>query len=132
MANLSQAELDQLVKQLHAEREVVLKEVRAELENSGDQQRIELLNREPGDSGDESLATTLADFNLTMVDRQITELRDIESAFQRLKDGEYGICVDCGQEIGFPRLRAYPTAKRCIQCQEKREKTYAHGGQPKL
>jgi len=132
MATLSQAQLDQLVEQLNAERTALLQEVRAELENSGDQQRIELLNREPGDSGDESLATSLADFNLTMMDRQLTELRDIEAAFARVKAGEYGVCVDCGQDIEFPRLRAYPTAKRCLQCQEKRERTFAHGGRPKL
>jgi RNA polymerase-binding protein DksA len=132
MATLSQAQLDQLVEQLNAERRALLQEVRAELENSGDQQRIELLNREPGDSGDESLATSLADFNLTMMDRQITELRDIEAAFARVKAGEYGVCVDCGQDIEFPRLKAYPTAKRCLQCQEKRERTFAHGGRPKL
>jgi len=132
MATLSQAQLDQLVEQLNAERKALLQEVRAELENSGDQQRIELLNREPGDSGDESLATSLADFNLTMMDRQLTELRDIEAAFARVKAGEYGVCVDCGQDIEFPRLKAYPTAKRCLQCQEKRERTFAHGGRPKL
>jgi hypothetical protein len=67
-----------------------------------------LLNREPGDSGDESLATTLADFNLTMMDRQIEELRDIELAFQRLKEGEYGVCVDCGQENQLPPLEGLP------------------------
>jgi RNA polymerase-binding transcription factor DksA len=66
------------------------------------------------------------------MDRQVTELRDIEAAFARVKAGEYGVCVDCGQDIEFPRLKAYPTAKRCLQCQEKRERTFAHGGRPKL
>jgi RNA polymerase-binding protein DksA len=132
MSTLSQAQLEQLKEQLNADHQKLVEEIRGELENSGNQQRIELLNREPGDSGDESLATSLADFNLTMMDRQIEELRDVELAFQRLKEGEYGVCVDCGQEISFPRLNAYPTAKRCIQCQEKREKMYAHGGQPRM
>ena len=132
MATLSQAQLDQLKEQLNADHKRLLQEMGAELENSGNQQRIELLNREPGDSGDESLATTLVNFNLTMMDRQIEELRDVELAFQRLKEGEYGVCIDCGEEISFPRLKAYPTAKRCIQCQEKREKTFAHGGQHKI
>lgn len=132
MADLSQAQLDELVKKLTDEREALLQEVRTELENSGDQQRIELLNREPGDSGDESLANALADFNVAMMDRQIAELRDIETAFARVKAGEYGSCIDCGQDIEFPRLKAYPTAKRCLHCQEQRERTFAHAGQPKL
>lgn len=132
MATLSQVQLDALLEQLNGERRALLQEVRAEVENSGDQQRIELLNREPGDSGDESLANALADFNVAMMDRQITELRDIEAAFARVKAGEYGVCVDCGDDIEFPRLKAYPTAKRCVRCQEKRERTFAQGGQPKL
>jgi DnaK suppressor protein len=38
------------------------------------------------------------------------------------------VCVDCGDGIAFNRLQAYPTAKRCIVCQEKREKQYAREG----
>ena len=82
MSTLSQAQLEQLKEQLNADHQKLVEEIRGELENSGNQQRIELLNREPGDSGDESLATSLADFNLTMMDRQIEELRDVELAFQ--------------------------------------------------
>lgn len=132
MAALTQPQLDQLARQLNAARDTLLQEIRGELENSGNQHRIELLNREPGDSGDESLANALADFNVQQLDRHIQALRDIEAAFVRIKAGEYGVCIDCGDDIGFARLQAYPTAKRCIVCQEKREKQYAHEGHPKL
>jgi RNA polymerase-binding transcription factor DksA len=37
--------------------------------------------------------------------------------------------MDCGTDIGFARLKAFPAALRCIQCQERHEKTY--GGEPK-
>jgi RNA polymerase-binding protein DksA len=132
MAALTKTQLDELTGQLNAARQTLLQEIRGELENSGNQQRIELLNREPGDSGDESLANALADFNVQQLDRHIQALRDIEAAFQRIKAGAYGICVDCGDDIAFARLQAYPTAKRCIVCQEKRERQYAHEGHPKL
>lgn len=132
MAALTQTQLDQLTRQLNAARDTLLQEIRGELENSGNQHRIELLNREPGDSGDESLANALADFNVQQLDRHIQALRDIEASFVRIKAGEYGVCIDCGDDIGFARLQAYPTAKRCIVCQEKREKQYAHEGHPKL
>ena len=128
MAALTQNQLDQLVMQLKRDYQSLLSEVREELENSGNQHRIDLLNSEPGDSGDESLATTLVDLNLTTLDRHVQEIRDIESTFKRVKDGDYGVCVDCGVDIGFNRLQAYPTAKRCIVCQEKREKLYAREG----
>lgn len=132
MAALTPSQLEQLVQKLKSQYQNLLAEVREELEHAGDQQRIELLNREPGDSGDESLANALADFNVTMLDRQVHEIRDIEAAFQRIKRDEYGVCSDCGDDIEFTRLQAYPTAKRCITCQQQREKLYAYGGRPKM
>lgn len=132
MAALTQSQIDQLAKKLNEEYQALLREVRGELENSGNQHRIDLLNNEPGDSGDESLANALADFNLTVLDRHIDAIRDIEAALQRIKNGEYGVCTDCGDDVAFARLQAYPTAKRCLVCQEKRERDYAHEGHPKM
>jgi len=132
MAALTQSQINQLAKKLNEDYKTLLREVREELENSGNQHRIDLLNEEPGDSGDESMANALADFNLTILDRHIDGMRDIEAALQRIKNGEYGTCIDCGDDVGFPRLQAYPTAKRCIVCQEQREKHYAQEGHPKM
>jgi RNA polymerase-binding transcription factor DksA len=36
--------------------------------------------------------------------------------------GEYGICVDCGNDIGAARLAAQPAALRCVACQTVAEK----------
>ena len=132
MAVLNPSQLEQLTRKLKEDYQTLLREVRNELENSGDQHRIDLLNSEPGDAGDESLANALADYNLTILDRHIDGMRDIEAALQRIKNGEYGVCIDCGEEVTFPRLMAYPTAKRCIVCQEQREKHYAQEGRPKM
>jgi RNA polymerase-binding protein DksA len=132
MAALTPTQINQLATQLKADYQVLLSEVRDELKNTGEQHRIDLLNSEPGDSGDESMANALADFNVTIVDRQVQGLRDIESAFQRIKSGEYGTCIECGDDVPFNRLQAYPTAKRCIVCQEKREREYDQGGHPKM
>ncbi len=132
MSALSPSQLEQLTKKLNEEYQALLREVREELENSGNQHRIDLLNSEPGDTGDESLANALADFNLTILDRHIDAMRDIEAALQRIRDGEFGVCIDCGEDVTFPRLMAYPTAKRCIVCQEQREKRYAQEGHPKM
>lgn len=132
MTTLTPSQLDQLVMQLKQEYQALLIEVREELENSGQQHRIDLLNSEPGDSGDESMASTLADFNLAVVDRHVHALRDIEAAFRRVKDESYGVCIGCGDDIEFARLQAYPTAKRCIVCQEKHEREYAQAGHPSM
>lgn len=132
MAALTRPQLEQLGRKLKADYQARLREVRDELQNSGNQHRIDLLNGEPGDAGDESMANALADFNLAILDRHIDGIRDIEAALQRIRRGEYGVCIDCGEAVTFSRLMAYPTAKRCILCQEQREKFYAQEGRPKM
>jgi RNA polymerase-binding protein DksA len=132
MAALTQAQIDQLTQRLKRDYQDMLREVREELSHPDDQHRIDQLNAEPGDSGDESVANALADLNVARIDRQVRDIRDIEAAFRRLKAGEYGVCTECGTDVGFPRLQAYPTAKRCLVCQEKREREYAHEGHPRL
>jgi RNA polymerase-binding protein DksA len=132
MAALTPSQLDQLATKLNAQYQTLLREVRNELENSGDQHRIDLLNSEPGDVGDESMATALADFNIERLNRHVQEMQDIEAALLRMKKGEYGVCIECGDDIGFSRLQAYATAKRCIVCQEKREREYVQRGHPTM
>lgn len=57
-----------------------------------------------------------------MVARDVKEVQDIDAALKRIADGDYGTCIDCGAEIASARLAAYPTAKRCMPCQVKRER----------
>lgn len=40
----------------------------------------------------------------------------IKGALGRIRDGDYGLCVKCGEEIGAKRLEALPTAATCIKC----------------
>ena len=56
--------------------------------------------------------------------RDHKELQDIDAALRRMEDGSYGVCTDCGAEVGLERLRAEPQAARCIECQRRHEKTY--------
>jgi DnaK suppressor protein len=50
-------------------------------------------------------------------EHETAELGDIEAALGRMDAGTYGQCTDCGVTIPPARLNAYPTAKRCIDCQ---------------
>ena len=52
-----------------------------------------------------------------MNEHETAELGDIEAALERIDAGTYGQCTDCGVSISPARLNAYPTAKRCIDCQ---------------
>ena len=78
-----------------------------------------------GDAADESVATLIADLDHADVGRDLSELRGLEAARTRLRDGSYGVCANCGADIGFERLRANPAAVRCVECQRVHEKTYA-------
>ena len=95
-------------------------------------ERFEEVAGEVPDSGDESVAALIADLDQAEWGRDIDELRSLEAARERISSGEYGVCVDCGRDIGFERLRAAPSAIRCIDCQTRHEKTFAGPGSPSL
>jgi len=46
------------------------------------------------------------------------KLKNINSALERMKNGTYGICENCGKEIDEKRLLACPEAKTCLKCSE--------------
>lgn len=121
MSRLTSPELAQLASKLDRAYAALLDQVRQELADSGEQHFQDIAGR-VHDHGEESVANMLADIGAAMIDRHINEIRDIEAAKQRMLEGEYGVCADCGADIGFPRLTAYPTARRCIACQGAHEK----------
>ena len=51
------------------------------------------------------------------------ELRRIADALQRLDDGEYGYCLECGEQISVGRLRVDPAVTYCIECARRREQS---------
>jgi DnaK suppressor protein len=57
-----------------------------------------------------------------LIRRKNQELFRIEETLRRIEDGDYGICVDCGQDIPLRRLELMPEAVRCTQCQDRQEK----------
>lgn len=105
--------------------------VRQELVRSDDERYIELAGR-VHDIGDEAVADLLADINLAVIDQHVKEIQDIEGALLRLGEQSYGACIDCEADIGYKRLHAYPTAKRCFSCQAKYEKSFAQPRHPGL
>ena len=46
---------------------------------------------------------------------------------EEIAAGDYGVCIDCGNAIPYARLAAYPSAKRCVRCQQRHEATKAAG-----
>jgi DnaK suppressor protein len=121
-------EFDALLRDRHAQ---LRDEVHKALIDNEDSQWQALAGR-VHDPGEESVADLISDLNLRQVDHLAQELHAVESAFARMRNGTYGICVDCGNEINVERLRAVPTAIRCIDCQSRQEKDYAGGATPTI
>ena len=58
------------------------------------------------------------------------ELEEINLALEKIRQGTYGRCEDCSQEIAPARLEAIPTARLCRDCKARQERTYS--SPPKL
>ena len=48
----------------------------------------------------------------------VQSIRVIQAALERIADGSYGACEECGEDIGVARLQAIPEATRCVECAE--------------
>lgn len=90
-----------------------------------------LKNAERDPEYEEGAQTELADYTLSqLIENQRRELMLIDAAFQRMDQGNFGVCVDCGMDIAFDRLEAVPFAIRCeedarLHEQERVGGTYA-------
>ena len=60
-------------------------------------------------------------FMLRIKDRESRLIRKIDEALFRLKNGRYGICEMCEEEISVERLKARPVTTFCIRCKTKME-----------
>jgi DnaK suppressor protein len=104
-------QLDQQRRALERRRETLLQELKRDAARLKEERTGERTDPTP-------------DLDEAELSRDQRELGDIEAARRRLADGSYGICTDCGADIGFERLHAEPEAARCIDCQRRHEKTY--------
>jgi len=121
---LSTSERENLTRMLSARKEPLRDQIRAGLERMRTEGYEDLLSG-TSDAGDRSVANLLTDATNAEVAHDAAELQDILAAETRLAAGTYGTCIDCGLPIPYARLVAYPTAKRCLRCQQIHETTRA-------
>jgi len=62
------------------------------------------------------------EFSLGLASGDRKSLYDLDDALKRIEEGTFGICDDCKGSITKIRLKAVPSARLCIKCQQKREK----------
>lgn len=109
----------------------LLEERKGELESSAESLRegsLGVEQEELPDELDQASSEAGQSMNLRLRDREVVLLRKIEKALRKIDEGEFGICEECGEEIGVKRLEARPVADLCVRCkeeQERREKGFA-------
>jgi DnaK suppressor protein len=72
---------------------------------------------------EEGAQAELADYTLShLIENARRELLLIDAALQRMAEGTFGTCVDCGTEISYERLEALPFAIRCEEDARRHER----------
>ena len=115
--DVDQAKREQYVK--------VLLEMRMELESefqkvsAGARMRDAEDAKDPVDLADSSYS---ADYSIARGETITRQIKEIDEAMARIREGSYGICAQCGEEIPEGRLQVRPIARFCAQCKENLEK----------
>ncbi|HET8675116.1 MAG TPA: TraR/DksA family transcriptional regulator [Blastocatellia bacterium] len=73
------------------------------------------VSQDPADKASNSYTKELL-FSQSTNERNTLKL--IEEALDRIGEGSYGECINCGEEISQKRLDAIPWTPHCIRCQE--------------
>ena len=116
-STLEKKKLDQFRKRLE-ERQQELRRVVARTEDEGraaDSETAQDIADKAANSYNKEFL-----FHQSNSDRQLLGM--VESALDRVRQGNFGQCISCGGEINAKRLEAVPWTRYCIECQEKLEK----------
>jgi DnaK suppressor protein len=61
------------------------------------------------------------DVSLGLMESESDEIQEIQEAFERIKDGSFGLCETCRKKVPKERLRAIPYTRLCVSCKKKEE-----------
>ena len=78
-------------------------------------------DRDPLNLDESSEIDIQEDIELALLQMKVETLSKINESLERLEEGSYGNCFECGEEISEARLRALLFAVRCKDCEEARE-----------
>lgn len=113
---LKKTEITKLKSVLDEEKRKILRH----LENLSESSETEMQTT----SGDQADLASLEinQANLTKIGkREEFLLKKIDLALKKIEEGEYGLCENCGDPIGYARLMARPVAQLCIDCKTEQE-----------
>lgn len=116
-SSLDKKALSRFKKILLKEREQIVGEVKQTYESSQEvgQDGIQ-------DIGDEAANIYNKQILLSLNESERKRLQEVDEALDRIANGTYGICEECGEPISLKRLEVRPVAKYCVACLSKMEK----------
>jgi len=85
-------------------------------------EEFNLSNEDMSDEVDMANADMSNAQRLRSRNREVFYEKKINEALRRIKEGNYGLCIECEEPIRFSRLEARPTADLCIMCKEESER----------
>ena len=115
-ASAKSGKYEEILKELQRQRTELLAEAGVIL-GGGLAQEVENL----ADMGDQATAVADQNFMLRLREREQRLLKKIDEAIDRIRTNTFGICEECGGEIGYKRLEARPVTTLCINCKTKQE-----------
>ncbi|OLC11850.1 MAG: hypothetical protein AUH29_18335 [Candidatus Rokubacteria bacterium 13_1_40CM_69_27] len=75
-----------------------------------------------GDEFDEAQEIVRREIGFATRELLVERVHRLQVALDRLRDGDYGTCVECGEAIAPARLRALPEVQTCVRCQDRIER----------
>lgn len=110
---MKKSDIENFRQKLESLRTQAIKKIRATSEN------IHLLNAlNQSEEAELGSVMSIAKIDENRAYANSSELDEIERALDKIKQGIYGICEMCGDEIHSERLEAKPFARFCIKCRE--------------
>lgn len=109
-----------LRKQLIKKREEIIREAKTEIAKYITGEANQLVETAL-DEGDWSVIDVSTDISLKRLETHRQGLLGIDEALLKLREGTYGVCEECGNDIFAERLKVMPFAIFCRECQERRE-----------
>ena len=117
MDKLDRKTITRFRKILLKEREQIVGEVKQIVESSNEMGQDGIQ-----DIGDEAANIYNKQILLSLNENERIRLREVDESLDRIENGTYGICEECGGPISLKRLEVRPVAKYCVPCLTKLEK----------
>lgn len=111
---MNEKELEFCKKNIHKKREELFLSIINEYENINEHEKlINYYGTHMADGGTDTMQSELKNY---FTHRQLVYLQNMDHALERIKKGNYGLCIVCGKGISFRRLKIVPHTNYCVPC----------------